>query len=594
MLFGTRYILMGLVFIALCVHPSIALASPDFEQQLQTADSLRTTNPKAFEEILQKLDAEAASATPDQMERLGFLQAYKFAYSGQYNLAIEKASAIFSDSKNVSTKYRAGLLMTNTYATTRDYISGFAVLDKTLALQEKIHDPVRRHEGLNIAALIYNQVGQYELGKNYAEMILADEPSPRMQCMANSLLLEAEYNLKSLPENDSDIDAMIDSCSEHKEVLMANYSRGFLARKWADQGEIKKAISFLEQHVPEIDSLNYQRLSAEIHSLLAKYYLADGAVAQAELHATTSIRQSAATPFSLPLVSAEKTLYDIAMLRADETAAFNHYKKYAEADKAYLTDIKARELAFQVVKQDTQQKIQTINLLNEKNEVLQLEQTVAKQQARYTAILVGMLALLLTILLLWTYRTKRMQLAFQRLAETDALTGISNRDHFTKLAEQAIFDASKKSESLGMIMFDLDNFKSINDRFGHSTGDWVLKQVIAACKPICRKQDCFGRIGGEEFAILLHASELSSAAETAERFRKQIAAIDTSETGHDLSVTASFGVTSAQLSGYVFDTLLSHADQALYQSKREGRNRVSTYDKLRSNADIVGEAAIRL
>jgi len=145
-----------------------------------------------------------------------------------------------------------------------------------------------------------------------------------------------------------------------------------------------------------------------------------------------------------------------------------------------------------------------------------------------------------------------------------------------------------------MIMFDLDNFKSINDRFGHSTGDWVLKQVIAACKPICRKQDCFGRIGGEEFAILLHASDLSSATEMAERFRKHIAAIDTSENGHDFTVTASFGVTTTPLSGYVFDALLSNADQALYQSKREGRNRVSTFDKLKSGVDIAEEAATGL
>ena len=225
---------------------------------------------------------------------------------------------------------------------------------------------------------------------------------------------------------------------------------------------------------------------------------------------------------------------------------------------------------------------------------MQLEQTVAKQKAHYTAILVGLLVILLAMLLLWAYRTKRMQLAFRRLAETDALTGISNRDHFTKLAQQAISEASRKSETLGMIMFDLDDFKSINDRYGHLTGDWVLKQVTAACKPIFRKQDCFGRIGGEEFAILVQATDLSSAREMADRFRKHIAAIDTSETGHDFTVTASFGVTTTSLSGYVFDALISNSDEALYQSKREGRNRVSTFDKLKSSADIVEEAAIGL
>ncbi|MGH8105720.1 MAG: GGDEF domain-containing protein, partial [Arenimonas sp.] len=234
---------------------------------------------------------------------------------------------------------------------------------------------------------------------------------------------------------------------------------------------------------------------------------------------------------------------------------------------------------YQLVKHDTLQKTQTIDLLNQKNEVLQLEQTVAKQKAHYTAIFVALLVALLAMLMYWAYRTKRMQLAFRRLAETDTLTGISNRDRFTKNAELALADAAKKSEQLGLIMFDLDNFKLINDRFGHATGDWVLKQVIAACKPICRKQDCIGRIGGEEFAILLRASDLTSVSQMAERFRERIAAINSTETGHDFHVTASFGVTTTQLSGYEFDALLSNADQALYQSKREGRNRVSAHKK---------------
>jgi len=401
--------------------------------------------------------------------------------------------------------------------------------------------------------------------------------------MANSLLLEAMYHLKSLPENDSKINRMIDSCSEHNEVLMANFSRGYLARKWADHGEIKKAIQYLEQYVSEIDGLRYQRLSAEIHSLLAKYYLADGNIIQAELHANVAIMQSAAIPFSLPLVDAEKTLYEIALRREDTAAAFEHYKKYAEADKAYLNDVKARELAYQLVKHETLQKNQTIALLNNKNQVLQLEQTVAKQKAHYGGLLVALLAILLALIMAWAYRTKRVQMEFRRLAQTDTLTGISNRDHFTKNVQQALVEAAKKSEQLGMIMFDLDNFKSINDRFGHSTGDWVLKHVIENCKTICRKDDCIGRMGGEEFAILLHASDLESAAQMAERFRETIAAINTSETGHVFSVTASFGVTTTRQSGLVLDSLLSQADEALYQAKHDGRDRVRVYQAMPAN-----------
>lgn len=585
-----RWYLMCLMIISLCALSPVALSSSEFEKQLEQADSLRSADPKQFEKILQQLDASAANATSAQLEQLRYLQAYRMAYSGQYNLAIQKASAIFEHSNNISLKFRSGLLITNSYAATRDFGAGFASLDKTLLLQNKITDSQLRHDGLAVASLLYNQVGQYELGKQYAQQILADNPASRSRCFADNMLLEASYHLKSLPKNDAEISSMIGSCSEHGEALLANFSRGYLARKWADQGETRKAIKFLEQHIVETESSQFPRLIAEIHSLLAEYHLADGTIAKAESHAAIAVRQSETIPFSLPLVVAEKTLYEIALRRNDTASALDHYKKYSEADKAYLNDIKAKELAYQLVKHETLRKTQTIDLLNKKNEVLQLEQTVAKQKANYTTILVGLLVILLAMLLLWAYRTKRMQLAFRRLAETDALTGISNRDHFTKNAEQAISDASRKSEPLGMIMFDLDNFKSINDRFGHSTGDWVLKQVIAACNPICRKQDCFGRIGGEEFAILLHASDLSNAAKMADRFRTHIEAIDTSETGHSFPVTASFGVTTTPLSGYVFDSLLSNADQALYQSKHDGRNRVSTYDMLKPSPDIAMEA----
>ncbi|MGH8108280.1 MAG: GGDEF domain-containing protein [Arenimonas sp.] len=569
----------GLCLVFLCALSSIALASPEFEKQLEHADALRSADPKQFEGILQKLEASITDATTDQLEHLRYLQAYRMAYSGQYILAIQKAEAIFEQSKNIDLKYRSGLLITNSYAATRDFGSGFGALGKTLNLQNIVKDPQLRHDGLTVAALLHNQVGQYELGKHFAEQVLSDNPAPRSRCFANNMLLEASYHLKSLPRNDADIYEMITSCSDAGEVMMANLSRGNLARKWDDAGQTKKSIELLEKYLPETEATKYPRLIGEIHSLLAEYKLKSGALAQAEHHADLAVKQSTDIPFSLPYVVAEKTLYEISIRRNDQAAAFDHYKKYAEADKAYLNDVKARELAYQLVKHDTLQKTQTIDLLNQKNEVLQLEQTVAKQKAHYTAIFVALLVALLAMLMYWAYRTKRMQLAFRRLAETDTLTGISNRDRFTKNAELALADAAKKSEQLGLIMFDLDNFKLINDRFGHATGDWVLKQVIAACKPICRKQDCIGRIGGEEFAILLRASDLTSVSQMAERFRERIAAINSTETGHDFHVTASFGVTTTQLSGYEFDALLSNADQALYQSKREGRNRVSAHKK---------------
>ena len=584
-------ILLRLVLIGLCMLSPLALGSTNFGNQLEQADGLRSSNPKKFEQLLQTLDADTANATPDQLEQLRYLQAYRLGYSGQYNLAIQKASELFEQSKNVALKYRAGLFMINGYALTRDFSSGFAYLDKMLLLQDKIVDPKLRHDGLLVASILYNQVGQYELGKHYSEQILADNPEPRPRCFANNMLLEAYYNLKSWPVDDAQIDSMINFCSEHGEILLANGSRVFLARKWASEGGTDKATKLLEKFLPETEATDYPRLVSEFHSLLAEYKLESGDVAEAERHANIAVRKSASIPYSQSLVVGEKTLYEIANQRNDSASALDHYKKYAEADKAYLNDVKARELAYQLVKHETLQKNQTIALLNKKNQVLRLEQTVAKQKAHYGALLVILLGALLSFIILWAYRTKRMQIAFRHLAETDTLTGISNRDRFTKDVSLALIKASRNAEQLGMIMFDLDNFKSINDRFGHSTGDWVLKNVVEACKPICRRDDCIGRIGGEEFAILLDTTDLESATALAERFREQIAGIDTSKTGHAFVITASFGVTTTKCSGYTFDGLLSQADEALYQSKNSGRDRVNVFSSNISKPFNLSESA---
>src|SRR5690606_20727669 len=178
----------------------------------------------------------------------------------------------------------------------------------------------------------------------------------------------------------------------------------------------------------------------------------------------------------------------------------------------------------------------------------------------------------------WAFKTKRVQMSLRRMAETDALTSLCNRHYFTQQSAHTLGQAARAGEDVALVMFDLDHFKSINDRFGHDTGDWVLKQVSEHCRSFCRRVDHLGRIGGEEFAILLLGCDLRGARRVAEDCRVRIASIDSQPSGHRFLITASFGVTASSLSGYDLAKLLSHADKALYRSKREGRTRVSAYE----------------
>ena len=130
------------------------------------------------------------------------------------------------------------------------------------------------------------------------------------------------------------------------------------------------------------------------------------------------------------------------------------------------------------------------------------------------------------------------------MSETDAMTGIYNRNGLKDYIEEILASAKKGDRSIAYAIFDLDYFKKINDLYGHIKGDWVIKNTIKQCQLIQNDKVTFGRIGGEEFAIVMRDSSSNELAEFCEECRKLIANIDSTPTGHDFSVSASFGVTS--------------------------------------------------
>ncbi|MDA8124232.1 MAG: GGDEF domain-containing protein [Deltaproteobacteria bacterium] len=169
---------------------------------------------------------------------------------------------------------------------------------------------------------------------------------------------------------------------------------------------------------------------------------------------------------------------------------------------------------------------------------------------------------------------KRAQVELQRIATTDFLTGIANSRSFLEAGEREIQRKRRYGRPLAALMFDLDHFKEINDTYGHAAGDKVLVTLSAVCKKLLRDIDVFGRLGGEEFAMLLPETDLAGARVTAERLREAVAeaAIETERAV--LHVTISIGVSEMGPADDLLDAVLKRADDAMYQAKRGGRNRV--------------------
>ena len=162
---------------------------------------------------------------------------------------------------------------------------------------------------------------------------------------------------------------------------------------------------------------------------------------------------------------------------------------------------------------------------------------------------------------------------YRRAATTDHLTGLPNRRAFLQGALEVCTRHARKREPVTLMMFDLDHFKSINDRFGHATGDEALKVFAQVLSTSMRANDVMGRLGGEEFAAIVPGN-IDIAAKIAERIRAGFEAAGQVIVGHTIGATVSIGAATARDRVVDIDALVNRADAALYDAKHGGRNRM--------------------
>lgn len=181
------------------------------------------------------------------------------------------------------------------------------------------------------------------------------------------------------------------------------------------------------------------------------------------------------------------------------------------------------------------------------------------------------------------YRKAVTNLGLLRVrAETDDLTRLLRRGSFLSKVEKLLVESKAETREVSVLMIDLDHFKTINDRFGHQTGDNVLERISSMIREYLRPGDLAGRYGGEEIVVAMQASAEESRA-IAERIRKAVRAsrIRSRESadrllagGAEFSVTMSIGIASTARTGFGITALIGEADRALYRAKKEGRDRV--------------------
>jgi len=568
----------GAAFAALLLVTTCALAaSPDDATRLlQKADSIKSSNRPEFLGIINSLSSRSARLSGSQKEYLSYLKGWNAAVEGENDVALRTLKQLISQARDVTLQFRARSTLMNVEEVLRDYDAAYGELDRLVQLLPRVADKGAREQAMMNAAQLYRAVGQTDLSLRYSQVTMDENWADRGVCRGGQQKMAALYESGRLQSVDAEVQSVIASCEKRGEYGYANEINTHIAKLYISQDRLDEAIALLKDHYDQVVQTQFVRLIAEFDALLADAYHRKGMIALAQKHATDSL--AAKSQFSTTASRALGVLYDIAKEQGDFKAALALHEKYVAADKGSLDEVSARQLAYEkVVHENLADKLQ-VAALNEQKRVLQLQKELGAKAVENSRLYITLLITILAFVGLWAYKVKRSQLHFMTVSRLDGLTGISNRPHFIGQAESALEHGRKTVQELCIILFDLDHFKSINDRHGHAMGDYVLQQTVAKCRQHLGPEDLFGRFGGEEFSILLPGVSVDQAWQRAEQLRMAIAGIVASSVGAESKVSASFGISASAASGHELRQLLAHADTALYQAKRSGRDRVVIYD----------------
>ncbi|OOG64729.1 GGDEF domain-containing protein [Rhodanobacter sp. B04] len=573
-----RLFFAGCALLSTLLAGTVSATVPAADSQMQLlkqADSLKTSNHAEFIALLQRLSDGEKNLSPQERLYLGYLNAWQFAYRGEYAAAIPLLDTVISQSTDATLRFRANLTAVNILSNGNHYEEAFARLRQLLDQLPQITEKDARIQTLGIAAQLYIGAEQYDLGTSYADQILKEDPSDASVCKGMTLKIHALYGSGKMTDADKEFRDSADVCVRANEPIFASAIYSYVASAEVRQGQFDAAIDLLDKNYAALERTHYQPLIAQFNALLAQAYWGKGDITSAEKFATDALANSIKGGYTEALTIAYDQLYLVAKKQGDMVSALAYHEKYMAADKGYLTVISAKALAYQVVSQQVLAKKLQIDTLSKQNQILMLQKELSRKAAEASRLYIILLLIALASIGMWTYRIKRSQLRFMKLARRDGLTGIFNRQHFVSEAELQLQYCRKSSRDACLVLIDLDHFKAVNDNHGHAVGDRVLKRAVETCQTHLRSTDIFGRLGGEEFGILLPECTLEQALGRAEQIRKAIAMAAPGDEAPGVPVSASFGIASVTHSGYELRQLLIHADEALYQAKREGRNRVS-------------------
>ncbi len=563
---------------AFCVFisPTPALAQDSaVATLLEQTESLRTSDHPRFLRLLTELRQHVPGMLVHERWQLRYLDAWQASFQGDYANAEPMLQDVIDHSGDPVLAAKASAVLMGDMGSNKRYEEAFELASRLVANLPATQDRLARFMVLSYLSQLLRSAGQYDLAAHYVRDMMQTLPPGKTSCQPTAMLLTVLYANHKLTSSHAELQAGIDACQAAGEPVYTDTIWLVKASLYLDEDQPDKALALLQRIAPGIRANQYYSNTLASQVELTQAYWKLGDEGNARKAALAALASSDPDDISESLRDAYEVLYRIEKKHGNAAAALAYYEHYAAQDIGYLNDVSARALAYDVAQQHVlAQRLET-EKLGRQNNILRLQRALDTKAVETSRLYIALLLVALTSIVFWLYRLKRSQLRFKKLSHYDGLTGIFNYQHFISEAERALRGLEKKLGVACLVSIDLDHFKQVNDTHGHATGDAALRHIVAVCRQHLRPTDVFGRLGGEEFGILLLHYSRDQGIAIANRIRSAIEATPIEVDGCVISLSASVGVASTDRSGYGLQRLCREADAALYRAKRSGRNRVS-------------------
>jgi len=553
-------------------------------QGLIQEDILRDINSadQSFNRVITLLDAAPTptQALADAYYERAYIKYIRTNNTAEYCPDREKAVAL---TRKLATRTKLPKYLTALsfcYSDTPKRLQqGLAVLNEALTLAQDMQ--LRPEElGLiyNATAILYRKNQLYSQAYEYSELAYkqwkAIDGLSGMENQQHNLLINAVGmgDLDKAELHGRELFALADRAPEFKDFRFFAYlDTGVVAMA---KNDYPRAVHLFEQaRGEERNTEEAAFITANRAQLASAYFLngnVDAALREAaaiskmpgykSLDADQKLFVQALQQYSgKQSLQAMQSLYSLYRAQQKKQWDFlanttlDHAQRHNNRIQQYEKQLLENQVQIQKLKLDAQQR----------------EQEASRLYLVLAAVVAASLALLAYTL--WLSRRR-----FRTQAQTDSLTGIANRRHFLDRAQQVAKRNRNQPQTAAVFVLDIDHFKLINDAYGHQAGDAAIRHVATHASACLRDGDVFGRIGGEEFAALLPATEASDAWKLAESIRQAIEQTPLEHHGDRIQITVSIGLTSGSLADDDIEGLIQRADKYMYRAKNEGRNRSFT------------------